>query len=105
MPERRDESVYDLYSRGVGLLRSGNAHAAVNVLTRAKSLGPDKASIRETLARALFQTGRIAPARREFTKAVQIEPVNDYAHFGLGLSCARTGQRARAVAHLKLAVA
>ena len=105
MPERRDESVYDLYSRGVGLLRSGNAHAAVNVLTRAKSLEPDKASIRETLARALFQTGRIARARREFTKAVQIEPVNDYAHFGLGLSCARTGQRARAVAHLKLAVA
>lgn len=44
-------------------------------------------------------------ARREFAKAIQIDPVNDYAHFGLALSCAKTGQRARAVAHLKLAIA
>jgi Flp pilus assembly protein TadD len=31
--------------------------------------------------------------------------VNDYAHYALGLTCARTGQRSRAIAHLKLAVA
>jgi Flp pilus assembly protein TadD len=105
MDRERDESAYELYARGLGMLQSGNAHAAVNLLTRAKSLEPNKGSIRETLARALFQSGRMARARREFTKAVQIEPVNDYAHFGLGLSCARTGQRSRAVAHLKLAVA
>jgi Flp pilus assembly protein TadD len=107
MTEATDEreSVYDLYARGTGLLQTGNPHAAANLLTRAKALEPDKGSIREALARALYQSGRVARARREFAKAVQIDPVNDYAHFGLGLACARTGQRARAVAHLKLAVA
>jgi Flp pilus assembly protein TadD len=106
MSQRADEreSAYDLFARGTGLLESGHPHAAVTQLSRAKSLEPDKASIREALARALYQSGRFSRARREFAKAVQIDPVNDYAHFGLGLACARTGQRVRAVAHLKLAV-
>jgi Flp pilus assembly protein TadD len=75
------------------------------LLGEAKLLEPDKGSIRETLARALYLSGRTARARREFAKAVQIDPVNDYAHFGLALSCARTGERTRAIAHLKLAIA
>jgi Flp pilus assembly protein TadD len=66
---------------------------------------PEKASIREALARALYMSGRMASARLEFTKTVQIDPVNDYAHFGLALACERTGQRARAIAHPKLAIA
>jgi len=66
---------------------------------------PEKASIREALGRALFMSGRAAWARREFAKAVAIDPVNDYAHFGLALACERTGQRTRAIAHLKLAIA
>ncbi len=75
------------------------------VLGRAKLLEPDKGSIREALGRALYLAGRNAGARREFAKAVDIDPVNDYAHFGLALSCAKTGQRTRAIAHLKLAIA
>jgi Flp pilus assembly protein TadD len=75
------------------------------VLDRAKLIEPDKGSIREALGRALYLAGRNARARREFAKAVQIDPVNDYAHFGLALSCAKTGQTARAIAHLKLAIA
>ena len=74
-------------------------------LARAKLIEPEKASIRETLGRALYQSGRIARARREFAKVVQIDPVNDYAHFGLALACERTGQRTRAIAHIKLAIA
>ena len=75
------------------------------LLGEAKLLEPDKGSIREALGRALYLSGRTARARREFAKAVQIDPVNDYAHFGLALSCARTGERTRAIAHLKLAIA
>ena len=75
------------------------------LLGRAKLLEPDKASIREALGRALYLAGRNARARREFAKAVQIEPANDYAHFGLALACAKTGQTARAIAQLKLAIA
>ena len=41
----------------------------------------------------------------EFERAVEIEPVNDYAHFGLGLCLMRQGDRIGARRHLKLAVA
>jgi Flp pilus assembly protein TadD len=104
-PEHETESAYDLFSRGVLFLSDGHPHQAALLLARAKLLEPDKGSIREALGRALFMAGRILRARREFAKAVQIDPANDYAHFGLALACERTGQRARAIGHLKLAVA
>jgi Flp pilus assembly protein TadD len=75
------------------------------ILAQAKLIEPEKGSIREALARALYQSGWMSRARREFAKAVAIDPVNDYAHFGLALACERTGQRTRAIAHLKLAIA
>jgi Flp pilus assembly protein TadD len=99
------ETAYELYSRARSFLEAGHPHQAAMLLGRAKILEPQKGSIRETLARALYLSGRTARARREFAKAVQLDPVNDYAHFGLALSCARTGQRTRAIAHLKLAIA
>lgn len=97
--------VYDLLERARGFLRNGHPHQAAMLLSRAKLLEPEKGSIREALGRALYLSGRSVRARREFAKAVQIDPVNDYAHFGLALCCARTGQRTRAIAHLKLAIA
>jgi Flp pilus assembly protein TadD len=100
-----DTLAYDLLSRAREFLRDGHPHQAAMLLGKAKLLEPEKASIRELLGRALYLSGRAARARREFAKAVQIEPVNDYAHYGLALSCARTGQRTRAIAHLKLAIA
>lgn len=104
-PPHETETAYDLFSRGMGLLRDGHPHQAAMVLARAKLLEPEKGSIREALGRALFMSGRHSRARREFAKAVQIDPANDYAHFALGLACERTGERHRALAHLKLAVA
>jgi len=96
---------YDLLMRGHAFLRSGHPHQAAIALDQAKLLEPEKASIREALGRALYMSGRNARARREFAKAVQIDPSNDYAHFGLALACAHTGERTRAIAHLKLALA
>src|SRR5947208_14168450 len=91
--------------RARALMADGHPHQAAMLLDRAKLMEPEKGSIRETLARALYLAGRNERARREFAKALQIDPVNDYAHFGLALSCAKTGQRTRAIAHLKLALA
>ncbi len=107
MYNRRTEgdSAYDLFSRGVTFLRTGNPHQAAILLSRAKLLEPEKASIREALGRALYMSGRMGRARREFAKAVQINPADDYAHFALALACERTGQRSRAIGHLKLALA
>ena len=104
-PPHETETAYDLFSRGVGLLAGGHPHQAAMLLGRAKLLEPNKASIREALGRALFMAGRTHRARREFAKAVQIEPASDYAHFGLALACERTGERTRAIGHLKLAIA
>ncbi len=96
---------YKLFERGREFLATGHPHQAVVVLEKAAREEPEKGSIREALGRALYMTGRWDLAGREFAKAVDIDPVNHYAHFGLGLCCARTGQRNRAIAHLKLAVA
>jgi len=103
--EDRATRAYELLERARRFLQGGHPHQAAMLLGEAKLLEPDKGSIREALGRALYLSGRTARARREFAKAVQIDPVNDYAHFGLALSCARTGQRVRAIAHLKLAIA
>jgi Flp pilus assembly protein TadD len=98
-------SAYDAYQEGTRLLESENPHAAVVALERARDLEPDKASIRETLARAYFRTGRFPAARAEFARTVEMDPVNDYAHFGLGLCLFRQGDHLGARRHLKLACA
>ena len=99
------KSAYESYQEGSRLLASENPHAAVVCLEQARDLEPDKGSVRETLARAYFRTGRFAASRDEFERALEIDPVNDYAHFGLGLCLLRTGERSAARGHLKLAVA
>lgn len=104
-PEHERDSAYELFSRGSALLADGHPHQAAVLLARAKLLEPEKASIREALGRALYMAGRALRARREFAKAVQIDPASDYAHFGLALACERTGERSRAIGHLKLAIA
>ena len=97
-------SAYDLFARGRSMLAGGHPYQAVMLLSQAKLLEPEKASIRETLGRALYECGRASNARREFAKAVQLNPSDDYAHFALALACERTGQRSRARGHAKLAV-
>jgi Flp pilus assembly protein TadD len=94
---------YNDYQDGVRLLDESNPHAAVVPLERARELEPDKGSIRETLGRAYFRTGRFSAAGEEFAKALELDPVNDYAHFGLGLCLLRAGEAAAARGHLRLA--
>ena len=100
-----DAAAYAAFTDGSSLLASGNAHAAVIALERARDLEPAKGSVRETLGRAYFRCRRFSDARREFSRAVELEPVNDYAHYGLGLTLHRVGDRVGARRHLKLAVA
>jgi Flp pilus assembly protein TadD len=94
---------YTAFSEGMRLLSDGNAHAAAIALEQARDLEPAKSSVREALARAYFRTGRFAKAEAEFIATLDIEPVNDYAQFGVGLCRLRAGDRARARGHLRLA--
>jgi len=96
---------YSLFQRGRALLARGHAHQAVIPLERARDLEPQKASIREALARAYYRSGRTASAQEEFAAVVEIDPVNDYAHFGLALCHERRGNMRMARRHAKLAVA
>ncbi|MEX0666030.1 MAG: tetratricopeptide repeat protein [Acidimicrobiia bacterium] len=96
---------YEAFQEGSRLLACSDHHAAAVALERARDLEPEKGSIREALGRAYFSSGRFPPARSEFARAVELDPVNDYAHFGLGLTLSRLGDRAGARRHLKLAVA
>ena len=58
------QSAYDAFQEGNRLLASQNPHAAVIALERARDLEPEKGSVRETLARAYFRSGRFTPGER-----------------------------------------
>jgi len=98
-----DGEAYARFQEGSRLLDSGNVHAAVVALERARELEPEKGSIREALARAYFRSRQVEAARLEFEKVLELDPVNDYAHFGLGMCLLRKGERAAARGHLKIA--
>ena len=74
-------------------------------LEQARDAAPGHGSVREALGRAYYGAGRTSAAEAEFAEALEIDPSNDYAHFGLGLCLARSGERTLAVGHLRLAVA
>jgi len=95
---------YELFRRGSELLAGRHAHQAVLVLERARVLQPDKGSVCEALGRAYYATGRLSSAGAQFGRALELDPSNDYAHFGLALCLARTGERRRALGHLRLAL-
>jgi Flp pilus assembly protein TadD len=104
-PGGPDGGVYEWYTRGLRLLRSGSAAAAVQLLTRAAEAEPSSRSIREALARAQFGARRYGEAADSFRRIVESDPAEDYALFGLGLSLSRLGDFQGAVEYLALAAA
>lgn len=93
------------YQRGMDLLGRGSPAAAAQVLERAAEAEPTSRSVREALARAQFDAGQYAAAADNFRIIVEASPSDDYAHFGLGLALARTGNPAAAAEYLALAAA
>jgi tetratricopeptide (TPR) repeat protein len=102
-PDPASDDAYALFQRGLSLLAENHwAQAAVS-LEKAKRLEPDKTSIREALGRAYFRSGRYRHAASEFSAVVERSPANDYAHFCLGRSFEKLGDRRAARRHLSLA--
>jgi tetratricopeptide (TPR) repeat protein len=96
---------YDWFRRGTDFLDQGNSAAAAELLTWAARAEPNALSIREALARALYDSRRFEEAAREFTRITELAPDDDYAHFGLGLSLWRMRQFPLAAEHLAVAAA
>ncbi len=95
--------VYDFFQEGRKRLRRGQAAQAPVPLEKAKRREPKKASIRETLGIAYFRLGRYDEAEAEFRAALEISPVDDYAHYALGRCLEKLGRTAEANGHYKLA--
>jgi tetratricopeptide (TPR) repeat protein len=103
-PDDDRESAYELFQRGSRMLAQRHFGASAILLERALALEPGKASILEALGRAYFNQGAHAAAADRFQTIVDDYPLDDYAHFGLGLSRARLGDARRAERHLRMAV-
>lgn len=99
------QDVHAWYQRGMELLGNGSPAAAAQLLERASAAEPTARSVREALARAQFDAGQYAAAADNFRVIVEASPSDDYAHFGLGLSLARTGNHEAAAEYLALAAA
>jgi tetratricopeptide (TPR) repeat protein len=96
---------YAWYQRGIELLRNRSPAAAAQLLERASDAEPQSRMVREALARAQFDAGWYSLAVRNFRMIVEASPADDYAHFGLGLALARTGEPGQAAEYLALAAA
>ncbi len=98
-----DFEAYDAFTNGRSLLASRDFHQAAIALERAKRLEPEQASIREALGRAYMGAYNFSRARDEFAVAVELDPTDGYAHFGLGKAYERLREPRKAAHHLRLA--
>lgn len=105
MDNSLNESAYELLRRGEDLLQTRNPAQAAVVLERARRAAPDRSSIRETLGRAYFASGRYDRAAAEFEAVLELYPTNDYAHYCLSRCAEKLGDRRTARRHLRLAEA
>lgn len=105
MPGEDHVAVYDLYRQGCRRLDAGNPRAAAEVLELAVEHAPQSALLRETLARAYFASAAVGKARTQFEHALELDPTDAYAHFGVGRCHEREGSLAAAAKHYKLACA
>ncbi|HSO30570.1 MAG TPA: tetratricopeptide repeat protein [Candidatus Sulfomarinibacteraceae bacterium] len=103
-PEDR-EGAYELFQRGLALLRGRHHAQAAVVLERAARAEPGKGSIVEALGRAYFNAGQHDRSLEAFERLLEIDPSSPYGHFGVGQSLKRLGRSAEARTHLRLAVA
>jgi Flp pilus assembly protein TadD len=101
MDESRVEA-YEAFREGMWLLDTREYHQAVVALQRARTLEPDKSSIREALGRAYLSSRAYREAADEFAVAVELDPTDGYAHYGLARSLERLGDP-KADLHYRLA--
>jgi tetratricopeptide (TPR) repeat protein len=99
------ERIYSDYRKALKLLEKNRFAQAAFLLEGVKREEPRKGSVREALGRAYYNWGRFERSEVEFRAAVEIDPTNHYAHFGLGLSLLKQGELKKASRHLKLALA
>lgn len=102
---RAQESAYELLQEARALMERRRHAPAVDLLTRAKAMEPRRGSILEALGIAYYNCGDHQGARREFEEALEVDPTNHYARYGLSRCLYRQGLLHQAIGQAKLAAA
>ncbi len=97
------DNAYDLLQEARLLLKQRKPRAAAALLEKAKEMEPRRGSILEALGMAYYNSGYPEKALREFQEALEVDPTNHYARYGLGRCLYRAGSLRLAIGQMKLA--
>jgi tetratricopeptide (TPR) repeat protein len=81
---------------GFGEIEKGRVAAGLRRLERAAALAPGNASLNHFLGVQLYRTGRTAPARDYFERALAVDQENAWLQLLTGLACGDEGETERA---------
>lgn len=97
------EEVYNLFIQARELMEENDFLNASLLLEKAREHEPDKGSIREALGICYYNMGFYDSSREHFDRAIEIDAVNDFAHYGMALCLIKKDSINLALGHLKIA--
>jgi len=97
------DSAYELLRQARQLIDSRCPDQAAPLLEKAKALEPKRGSILETLGIAYYNSGDHQGAKKEFEEALDVDPTNHYARYGLSRCLHKQGLLHKAIGQAKLA--
>ena len=98
------DNAYELFQEARLYLQRRRPEIAAPLLERAKALEPRRGSILEALGIAYYNSGNHEGAMREFEEALEVDPTNHYARYGLSRCLYRRGMLQMAIGQAKLAM-
>ena len=97
------EDAYNLFIKAKIHMRKRDFLNASILLEEAIRYEPEKGSIRDALGICYYNMGFYDSSRDHFDKAIEIDAVNDFAHYGMGLCLIKGNKLNRALGYLKIA--
>lgn len=93
------------YERGRMYLEMGDPLQAARILEPVAAGEPRNVAVRLLLARAYYHSAQLRRAEAGFRAVTELDPVEDYAWFGLGRALERQSRPAEALRHFRMAAA
>ncbi|MEW6552963.1 MAG: tetratricopeptide repeat protein [Actinomycetota bacterium] len=97
------DGAYELFQRARELLQERRYGEAISLLQEVKRLEPRRGSVLETLGIAYYNSGLPRLAMREFEEALEVDPSNHFARYGLSRCLYRGGMVEMAIGQARLA--